>query len=412
MMTEKSEKKGFRPEVLDELLQGVKTHEEMFGRDGLLKQLTGRLVERALKAELGVHLSEEGSDEAATPNRSNGTTPKTLLTEQGPVPIEVPRDRTGSFEPVLVPKHSRRIRGLDDKILALYARGMSVRDIQAHLQELYGTEVSPELISRVTEAVREEIVAWQSRPLYDRYAVVWLDALMIKVRVQGVVETKAAYVAIGLRLDGAKDLLGIWLEAQEGAKFWQKILGELQARGIQDILVVCCDGLKGLPDAIGAIYPQTVVQTCIVHMIRYSLSFVSFKHRRAVVEGLKGVYAAPSEEAALAGLDAFEVAWGQRFPMVVASWRRNWEHVRPFLELPPALRKLVYTTNAIESLNYQLRKVIKTKGHFPNDEAALKLLYLALRNIERRWHAKTPTSWRQIYTQLVVRFGDRAKINN
>src|SRR5580693_3085409 len=224
MMTEKSEKKGFRPEVLDELLQGVKTHEEMFGRDGLLKQLTGRLVERALKAELGVHLSEEGSDEAATPNRSNGTTPKTLLTEQGPVPIEVPRDRAGRFEPVLVPKHSRRIRGLDDKILALYARGLSVRDIQAHLQELYGTEVSPELISRVTDAVREEIAAWQGRPLESTYAVVWLDALMVKVRTEGVVQTRAAYVAIGLRLDGSKDLLGLWLEASEGAKLWQKVL--------------------------------------------------------------------------------------------------------------------------------------------------------------------------------------------
>jgi putative transposase len=409
MMATEKKKQQFRPELLDELLQGVKTHDEMFGRDGLLKQLTGRLVERAIKAELEIHLGDEAESSGAT-NRSNGTTPKTLLTEQGPVPIDVPRDRTGTFEPVLVPKHSRRIRGLDDKILALYARGMSVRDIKAHLEELYGTDVSPELISRVTEAVREEITAWQSRPLESTYAVVWLDALMIKVRVDGAVQTKAAYVAIGLRLDGSKDLLGLWLDAHEGAKFWQKVLAELQARGIQDVLVVCCDGLKGLPDAIGAVYPLAVVQTCIVHMIRYSLSFVSYKDRRAVVAALREVYAAPSEAVALAQLEAFETAWSKRYPMIGKSWRSNWEQVRPFLELPPALRKLVYTTNAIESLNYQLRKVIKTKGHFPSDEAAFKLLFLALRNIERRWHAKSPPAWKQIYAQLHVRFGERAQI--
>ena len=400
----------FRPELLDELIGGVKTHDEMFGQDGLLKQLTGRLVERVLRAELDVHLSEE--QQVAGSNRSNGTSPKTLLTEQGPVPIDVPRDRVGTFEPVLVPKHSRRIRGLDDKILALYARGLSVRDIQAHLQDLYGTEVSPELISRVTEAVREEIAAWQARPLESTYAVVWLDALMIKVRTEGVVQTKAAYVAIGLRLDGSKDLLGLWLEASEGAKLWQKILGELRARGLQDVLIMCCDGLKGMPEAIGAIFPLAVVQSCIVHMIRYSLSFVSYKDRRAVVAALRGVYGAPSEDAALAGLEAFESAWAKRYPMIGASWRRNWEQLRPFLELPPELRKLVYTTNAIESLNYQLRKVIKTKGHFPSDEAAYKLLFLALRNIERRWHAKSPPTWKRIYAQLHVRFGERAQIKN
>jgi putative transposase len=404
-----AEKKEIRAELLDELLSGVKTHEEMFGTDGLLKRLTGKLVERALKAELEVHL-DEGRQDGMAPNRSNGTSPKTLLTEQGPVPIHVPRDRIGTFEPALVPKHSRRIKGLDDKILALYARGMSVRDIQAHLQELYGTEVSPELISRVTEAVREEITAWQVRPLEATYAVVWLDALMIKVRVESVVQTKAAYVAIGLRLDGSKDLLGLWLEANEGAKFWQKVLAELQMRGLQDVLVMCCDGLKGLPEAIGAVYPLAVVQTCIVHMIRYSLSFVSFKDRRAVVSALREVYAAPSEAVALTQLETFDAAWSRRYPMIASSWRRNWEQIRPFLDLPPALRKLVYTTNAIESLNYQLRKVIKTKGHFPSDEAAFKLLFLALRNIERRWHAKAPTTWKQIYAQLHVCFGERARI--
>jgi putative transposase len=409
METEKTRR--FRPELLDELLDGVKTHEEMFGQGGLLKQLTGRLVERALRAELDVHLTEE-QQAAADFNRSNGTSPKTLLTEQGPVPIDVPRDRAGTFEPVLVPKHSRRIRGLDDKILALYARGLSVRDIQAHLQELYGTEISPELISRVTDAVRDEIAAWQGRPLESTYAVVWLDALMIKVRTEGVVQTKAAYVAIGLRLDGSKDLLGLWLEASEGAKLWQKILGELQARGLRDVLIMCCDGLKGMPEAIAAIFPLAVVQSCIVHMIRYSLSFVSYKDRRAVVAALRGIYGAPSEATALAGLEAFEATWTKRYPMIGASWRRNWEQLRPFLELPAELRKLVYTTNAIESLNYQLRKVIKTKGHFPSDEAAYKLLFLALRNIERRWHAKTPPTWKRIYAQLHVLFGERAQFKN
>jgi putative transposase len=250
---ETSKPNGIRPELLDELLKGVSTQEQMFGPDGLLKRLTGKLVERALKAELDFHLTEEKETSGGTGNRSNGSSSKTLLTEQGPVPIEVARDRTGTFEPQLVPKHSRRIKGLDDKILALYARGLSVRDIQGHLAELYGTEISPELISRVTEAVREEIVAWQSRPIEQTYAVVWLDALMIKVRDGGVVQNKAAYVAIGLRLDGSKDLLGLWLESTEGSKFWQKVLGELQARGMQDVLIVCCDGLKGLPQAIGAI---------------------------------------------------------------------------------------------------------------------------------------------------------------
>lgn len=398
---------GIRAELLDELLTGVKTQEDMFGPEGLIKRLTGRLVERVLKAELDLHL-EDGKANGQEGNRSNGTSPKTLLTESGSVPIVAARDRDGTFEPVLLPKRARRLKGFDDKVLALYARGMSVRDIQQNLEELYGTEVSPELISRVTEAVREEIVAWQSRPIERVYAVIWLDALMVKVRDGGVVQNKAVYVAIGLRLDGCKELLGLWLEQTEGAKFWQRVLGELQARGLGDVLIACCDGLKGLPQAIGAVFPQTVVQTCVVHQVRYSLSFVSWKDRKPVVSGLRKIYAAPSEEAALAALDEFAEAWADRYPMIAESWRRNWEQIRPFLELPPALRKVVYTTNAIESLNYQLRKVIKTKGHFPSDEAALKLLYLALRNVERRWHGKARPEWKQIYAQLVARFGDRA----
>jgi putative transposase len=401
-------KKKIRPEVLDELLQGISTQEEMFGPEGLIKQLTGKLVERVLKTELELHLAE-GDPEA---NRSNGTSRKTLLVKDGQVPIAVARDRAGTFEPVLVPKHARRIAGFDDKILALYARGLSVRDIKAYLEDLYGTEVSPELISRVTEAVREDILAWQSRPIERVYAVIWLDALMVKVRDEGVVRNKAAYVAIGLRLDGGKELLGLWLEQTEGAKFWQRVLGELQGRGLQDVLIACCDGLKGLPQAIGAVFPQTVVQTCVVHQVRYSLTFVSWKDRRSVVAGLRGIYAAATEDAALAALEEFAGAWAARYPMIAESWRRNWEQIRPFLELPPALRKIVYTTNAIESLNYQLRKVIKTKGHFPSDEAAIKLLYLALRNVERRWSGNARKEWKQIYAQLIARFGDRAELRS
>jgi putative transposase len=396
---------GIRPELLDELLVGVSTQEDLFGAEGLLKQLTGKLVERALKAELDHHLEQDG--EAS--NRSNGTSAKTLLTEHGPVGIDVARDRAGTFEPLLLPKHQKRIKGLDDKILSLYARGMSVRDIQAHLAELYGTEISPELISRVTEAVRDEIVAWQSRPVEPTYAVVWLDALMVKIRDGGVVQNKAAYVAIGMRLDGSKELLGLWIELTEGAKFWQRVLGELQARGLRDVLIACCDGLKGLPQAIGAVFPQTVVQTCIVHQVRYSLSFVTWKDRKPLVAGLKRIYTAPTEDAALGALDELAVAWATRYPMIADSWRRNWEQIRPFLELPPALRKMVYTTNSVESLNYQLRKVIKTKGHFPSDEAAYKLLYLALRNVERNWQSRACPEWRQIYAQLVNRFGTRAE---
>jgi putative transposase len=399
-----------RPELLDELLKGVKTHDDMFGAGGLLKNLTGRLVERVLRAELDQHVEEERTRGAA--NRSNGTSAKTLQTDQGPLPIAVPRDRSGTFEPVLVPKHSRRIKGLDEKILALYARGLSVRDIQAHLQELYGTEISSELISRVTEAVREDIIAWQSRPLESVYAVVWLDALVIKVRDGGVVQNKAAYVAIGLRLDGSKELLGLWLETNEGAKFWQRVLGELQARGLQDVLIACCDGLKGFPQAINAVFPKTVVQTCVVHQVRYSLSYVSWKDRKRVVAGLREIYCAPSEDAALLALDRFAETWRERYPMIADSWKRNWEQLRPFLELPPALRRIVYTTNSVESLNFQLRKIIKTKGHFPNDEAAVKLLYLALRNIEQRWRCRPSPHWKQIYAQLVTRFGERAELRD
>ncbi len=391
-------------EVLDQLLGGAKTQEAIFGPDGVLKRMTAALVERALGAELAHHLVEEPAPTSAERNRRNGTSHKTLQTEHGPVPLEVPRDRLGTFEPQILPKHARRVAPLDDKILALYARGMSVRDIQAHLQELYGTEVSPTLISSVTEAVHEEIQVWQSRPLEKCYAVVWLDALFVKMRDQGVVQTRAVYVAVGLRLDGRREVLGLWIDGTEGAKFWMRVLSELRTRGVEDILICCCDGLKGFPQAIEAVFPQSVVQTCIVHQVRYSLSFVPWQHRRAIAAALRAVYNADSESAAKAALEDFERVWGERYPMIARSWRASWTQLTAFLDFPPELRRMVYTTNAIESLNYQLRKTIKTKGHFPDQGAAIKLLFLSLRNVEKMWRKPT-IHWHRIFNQLIIFFG-------
>jgi len=394
-----------RPELLDELLAGRSSQDALFGPQGLLKQLTGALVERALKAELGHHLDHERATEGRA-NRRNGHSSKTLQTEQGPVPLAVPRDREGTFEPQLVKKHQTRIPALDEKILALYARGLSARDIQGHLHELYGTEVSPTLISSVTEAVRDEITAWQNRPLDAVYPVVWLDALFVKVRDEGVVKNKAAYLAIALDRDGHKQVLGLWLESSEGAKMWLRILNELRSRGVQDLLIACCDGLKGFPEAIEATFPQAVVQTCVVHQVRHSLNFVGYAERKSVAADLRAIYTAPNEAGASAALAAFEAKWGARFPMIGPSWRANWSRLVPFLAFPAEIRTMVYTTNAIESLNSSLRKVIKTKGHFPSDESAIKLLYLALRNAEKKWQA-APRNWRQIFNQLVIFFGDR-----
>jgi putative transposase len=394
-----------RPELLDELMQGEMSQDAIFGTDGLLKRLTGAIVERALKAELAVHLREEKAA-GDTGNRRNGHSGKKLQTDKGPVVIEVPRDRLGTFEPQMVKKHQTRLTVLDDKILALYARGLSVRDIQAHLEELYGTEVSPTLISEVTAAVHEELRAWQSRPLEAVYAVVWLDALIVKVRDQGVVQNKAAYVAIGQTLEGRKEVLGLWLESTEGAKFWMRVLSEIRQRGVKDVLIACCDGLKGFPQAIEATFPLTVVQTCVVHQVRHSLAFVPYGERRAVAADLRAIYTAENESAAEQALSAFEKTWSSKYPTIAPSWRNNWTRLVPFLEFPPEIRRIVYTTNAIESLNYQLRKVIKSKGHFPNDEAALKLLYLALRNAEKKWLAPH-RDWKRMYTQFVIYFGDR-----
>jgi len=367
------------------------------------------LIERALGAELSHHLGYPpgmAKPEEAS-NQRNGKSAKTVLTEDGPLRIEVPRDRAGSFEPILIPKHERRFTGFDDKIVAMYARGMTVREIQGFLAEQYGTEVSPEFISSVTDAVMAEVTAWQSRPLEPMYPVVFFDALRVKIREDAVVRNKAIYLALGVLPDGTRDILGLWIENTEGAKFWMKIFNDLKTRGVADILIAVTDGLKGIPQALAAVFPATTLQTCIVHLIRNSLDFASWKDRKTLAAALKPIYTAASAEAAAAALDAFEGGpWGQKFPTVVATWRRAWDRVIPFFAFSPAVRRVIYTTNAIESLHSQLRKIIKTRGHFPSDDAATKLLWLALRNITADW-GRAAKEWKEAMNQFAIAYGER-----
>lgn len=400
---------AIRKEIVDELLASYKKPEDLTGPEGILRQLTSALVERALAAEMTEHLGYEKHDPTGrgSGNSRNGTSEKTLKTETGELRIEVPRDRNASFEPQLVKKRQTHFDGFDDKIISLYARGMTVREIQGHLEELYGVEVSPDLISRVTDVVVEEVKAWQSRPLDRVYPILYLDALVIKVKDQGTVSNKSAYLAIGVTTEGRKEVLGLWLETAEGAKFWLKIMTELKNRGVLDILIVCCDGLKGFPEAIEAVFPKATVQTCIVHMIRNSMRFVTWKHLKALVAALKPIYRAETPEAAEEALSEFEKTdLSRRYPMIARSWRQNWERVIPFLTFPAEIRRAIYTTNAIESLNFQLRKIIKSRGHFPSDEAAVKLLYLALVRAERKWKMAVHR-WKDAYQQLAIRFEGR-----
>jgi transposase-like protein len=367
------------------------------------------LIERALGAELSHHLGyPPGSarpGEAA--NQRNGKSAKTVLTKDGPLRIEVPRDRAGSFEPILIPKHERRFTGFDDKIVAMYARGMTVREIQGFLAEQYGTEVSPEFISSVTDAVMAEVTAWQGRPLEPMYPVVFFDALRVKIREDAVVRNKAIYLALGVLPDGTRDILGLWIENTEGAKFWMKVFNDLKTRGVADILIAVTDGLKGIPEALAAVFPATTLQTCIVHLIRNSLDYASWKDRKALAAALKPIYTAPSAEAAAAELDALEAGpWGKKFPTVVATWRRAWDRVIPFFAFSPAVRRVIYTTNAIESLHSRLRKIIKTRGHFPSDDAATKLLWLALRNITADW-GRAAKEWKEAMNQFAIAYGER-----
>jgi putative transposase len=394
-------------EILDQIVRdGPLTADEI---ETASRRFKKALIERALGGELTHHLGYPpgAAKPAFATNHRNGTSGKTVVTDDGPVAIEVPRDRAGTFEPQLIGKHERRFTGFDDKVIALYARGLTIREIQAFLREAYAVEVSPDLISTVTDAVVAEVTAWQSRPLEPVYPVVFFDALRVKIRDEATVRSKAVYLALAVLPDGTRDILGIWIEHTEGAKFWMKVFADLQARGCQDILIAVTDGLNGREEALAAIFAQTTLQTCIVHLLRQSLDFANWKQRKPLAAALRAVYTAPSADVALAALDAFEQGeWGQRFPTIVAAWRRAWTRVIPFFAFPPEIRRVIYTTNALESVHARLRKIIKTRGHFPTDEAATKLIWLALRNITATWERAAP-SWREAMNQFAILYGDR-----
>jgi putative transposase len=395
-------------DVIDDLLKHYKTPEEILGENGLLKQLTRAILQRALQAEMTLHLGHEkhASVSAKGGNARNGSSAKTIKGDFGTMPIEVPRDRDSSFEPVIIPKGQTRFAEFDDKIISLYSRGLTTREIQSHLEEIYGVEVSPALISIVTEAIAEEVKAWQNRPLDALYPIVYMDAIRVKARGNGHVVNKAVYLAIGINLDGAKEVLGMWVSENEGAKFWLQVVTELKNRGVQDIFIACVDGLKGFPEAIETVYPNTQVQLCIVHMVRNSLKFVSWKQRKEVATDLKVIYQSATAEQAEMELTAFETKWDKTHPTISQSWRRNWAQVIPFFAYPADIRKVIYTTNAIESLNMSLRKVTKNRGSFPNDEAMFKLLYLALRNIAKKWTLPI-RDWKAAMNRFSILFEDR-----
>jgi putative transposase len=405
---------AIKNEILDELLKD-KDPKTIFSSEGLLGELKKALAERVLNAEMDHHLAdstqEEVSEAEKAGNRRNGYSKKTVLTENEAIDLAIPRDRRGSFEPQLIAKYQRRFPGFDDKIISMYARGMSVREIQGHLRDLYGIEASPQLISTVTDAVLEEVGRWQSRPLDPLYALVFFDALRVKMRDEGTVRNKAVYLAIGVTPEGRKDVLGIWIEQTEGAKFWLRVMTEIKSRGVNDILIAIVDGLKGFPEAINAVFAETQIQTCIVHLIRNSLDFCSWKERKPVAQELKTVYRAEDAQAAATALKEFEDGpWGKRFAAITAMWRRHWAHVIPFFAYPPEVRKMIYTTNAIESLNAKLRRSVRIRGHFPNDEAAMKLIWLQLREITKNWKMP-PREWAAAKAQFAVVFGDRFEVN-
>ncbi len=395
-------------ELLDALMKDYKSPEDLIGETGLLKQLTKKLLERAMQAEMTDHLGYEKNASAnkKTSNTRNGSYKKRVKGEFGNLDIAVPRDRESTFEPVILPKGQTRFAGFNDKIIALYARGMTTRDIQAHLEEIYGVEVSPTLVSQVTQAVQEEITLWQNRPLDEVYPIVYLDAIRVKVRQDGRVINKAVYLAIGVNLEGVKEVLGMWTAETEGAKFWLQVVTELKNRGVKDIFIACVDGLKGFPEAIETIFPDTQIQLCIVHMVRHSLNYVSWKQRKEVAADLKAIYQAPTIEQAEIHLGQFEAKWNAGHPTISRSWRRNWERITPLFSYPPEIRKAIYTTNAIESVNMSLRKVTKNRGSFPNDESMFKLLYLALKNISKKWTMPIH-NWKSALNQFTIIFEDR-----
>lgn len=408
MATSKSDE-GIADEVLDQLLKG-RDPGTVFEAGGLVEALKKRLAERMLNAEMDQHLGEETEQEAG--NHRNGYGSKSVLTDTGKLELAIPRDRHGRFDPVLIAKYRRRFAGFDDKIIALYARGMTTREIQAHVGELYGIEISPDLVSTVTDSVLEEVGAWQSRGLEPTYAIVFFDAIRVKIRNEGMVNNRAVYLAIGVRCSGHKEILGLWIEQTEGAKFWLRVMTEIRNRGTQDILIAVVDGLKGFPEAITTVFPKAVVQTCIVHLIRYSMHFASWKDRKAVGGALKPIYQAESAAAARERLEEFDRSiWGRKFPAIAQSWRRNWEQVIPFFAFAPAVRKILYTTNAIESLNGNVRKAVRVRGHFPSEEAATKLLWLVLQNAQKRWK-NPPIAWHAAKAQMAIQFEDRFLITD
>jgi putative transposase len=393
-------------ELLDQFVTGPMTAEAV---EAATRKFKKAIIERALGAEMSHHLGYAPGE--AKPqdisNHRNGRSAKTLLTDDGPLTIDIPRDRHGNFNPLLIPKHERRFTGFDEKIIAMYARGMTVREVQGYLLEMYGVEVSPEFISSVTDAVMAEVSAWQARPLEPMYPVVFFDALRVKIREDAMVRNKAIYLALGVLPDGTRDILGLWIENTEGAKFWMKVFNDLKTRGVNDILIAVTDGLKGMAEALGVVYPATTLQTCIVHLIRNSLDYASWKDRKSLAAALKPIYTAPSIEVAEAALTGFEQGpWGQKLPTVATSWRRAWVHVIPFFVFPPQIRRVIYTTNAIESVHARLRKIIKTRSHFPSDEAATKLIFLALKNITADWGRAAP-DWKQAMNQFAILYEDR-----
>jgi putative transposase len=403
-------------EMLDELLADCQTPEDILGETGLLKQLSKRLIERALAGELNHHLKVDKEDERddldseslPRSNSRNGYSKKTVHSDHGEMDLAIPRDRKGEFEPILVPKHQRRLAGLDEKVLLLYARGLSTRDISAQLEELYGVTVSASLISEVTDTVSDEVKAWQVRPLDEVYPILYLDALYVNIKVSGRVSKRAVYVVLGINCEGNKELLGLWIgevEA-EGAKFWLKVLTDLKNRGLKDILIACCDGLAGFPQAIEALYPHTQVQLCIVHLIRNCLRYVPWKDAKAVAADLKPIYQAATLEEAEAALDAFSAKWDALYPAISQIWIRHWENIIPIFDYPMDIRKVIYTTNAIESLNRSLRRVIKTKAVFPDEESVFKLMYLAMNNIAKRWN-RPIKNWKSALSHFAILFPGR-----
>ena len=394
--------------LIDSLLADYKKPEDLIGEHGLLKQLTKALVERALQAEMAEHLGHDKHETVinATGNTRNGKSRKTLKGEFGELPIEIPRDREGSFEPLIISKHQTRWAGFDDKILSLYARGMTVREIQQHLTEMYGTEVSPTLISTVTDGVMDEVKQWQSRPLDAVYPVIYLDCIHAKVRDAGSVRAKAIYLAIGINMEGHKEVLGLWIAQTEGAKFWLSVVTELKNRGVQDIFIACVDGLKGFPEAIETVYPHAIVQLCIVHMVRNSLNYVGWNKRKEVAADLRLVYSAATIDEAEQALADFEDKWNNAYSPIALSWRNNWQRIIPFFDYPPEIRRIIYTTNAIESVNMSLRKVSKSRGSFPNDEAVIKLYYLALSNIAKKWSMPL-RDWKPALNRFTIQFNER-----